>query len=575
MWSIIKQILPLVEKPFRYIGGEVGIAGKNWDQAKVRICLAFPDVYELAMSNTGLPILYNIVNNHPDFLADRVYTPWPDMAFQLKQNKLPLFSLDHKRAVADFEVLGITLPYELSYTNVINILDLAGIPFYSKDRNESYPLIIGGGPCAFNPEPVAPFFDAIVLGDGEQTIIQILEIVKIVKTRREQLNQLSQIQGVYVSSLGQEQQVHKSTVDDLEAVSYPTHPVVPYAAAHNRAGIEVSRGCQRGCRFCQAGFVYRPLRHRSVATAVNLAKENLASTGQEDFSFLSLSLSDYPEFCNLLKATQEATKNQYVNPQFPSLRAESLSDETLDIIKKARSGSFTLAPEAGTERMRQIINKGNTDEDLYASVQKIFSSGWHRVKLYFMIGLPGENEEELAGIVKISKHCLAIGKKHNRRAEVTVSTSIFVPKAHTPFQWVSQISMAEAQAKIAYLQKQLKGRGLSYRWHNSQMSFLEGVLARGGQELAPVLVEAYKSGQYFSGWDEYFNLEKWQAALSQFGINPEQYLKARDQDAKLPWDHLYVDLKKKFLWQEYEKSLKGQTSPICSLSNCLGCGVCK
>ncbi len=568
----ITKILGSVEKPYRYIGGEAGSRKKAWDDAAVRICLAFPDTYEMGMSNVGLSILYNVVNDRPDMLAERAFAPWTDMEAELVKNGLPLFSLESQRPVKDFDVLGVGLPYELSYTNILTILTLSQIPLRAKDRDESHPLVIAGGPSAFNPEPVADFFDAIVLGDGEKTLLQILDLVKEKRPRDELFKRLSEIDGVYVPSIGNK--VKKAIAWDIENSPYPEKPLVAYAAVHDRIGIEVARGCTRGCRFCQAGFIYRPTRVRTPETATKLALSQLQNCGHEDLSFLSLSLGDYPCLNELLKSVGDSWKGSPINPQFPSLRVESLSDETLNLLGSARHGSFTLAPEAATERMRAAINKGNTDEDLYVSVEKVFAAGWHQIKLYFMIGLPGETLGEIEGIVEMANRCLDIGKKYHGRAEVTVSTSTFVPKSHTPLQWAAQISMDETISKQDYLKRQLRRRGLFYRWHNAKMSFLEGVFSRGDRRLSQVIEHAYQLGARFDAWDDKFDFSIWEKALAEEGIDPSQYLRARNQDEKFPWDHLYTELKRDFLWREYEKSKRGEFTEDCSSGKCTGCGVC-
>jgi len=564
----MRDILASVEKPFRYIGGEVGVRKKAWDDAAVRLCLAFPDTYEIGMSNIGLAILYNIVNDRSDMLAERVFTPWTDMEAELTKRGLPLFSLESKKPIKDFDILGICLPYELSYMNILTILSAAGIPWRAKDRDDSYPLVIGGGPCAFNPEPVADFFDAIVIGDGERALIEIMEAVK-----DKRIDRLSEIEGVYVPSQGGKK-IKKALVEDIEVASYPEKTVVPYAAVHDRVGIEVGRGCTRGCRFCQAGFIYRPTRFRSPETATRLAINQLQNSGHEDISFLSLSLGDYPCLNELLRSVNDSWNGAPINSQFPSLRVESLSDETLSLLGKARHGSFTLAPEAATERMRLAINKGNTDEDLYASAEKIFKAGWHQIKLYFMIGLPNETPEELDGIVNMANRCLDIGKKYHHRAEVTVSTSTFIPKSHTPLQWAGQISIEEILEKQAYLKRRLRRHGLFYRWHDAKMSFLEGVFSRGDRRLSYVIEEAHRLGARFDAWDEKFDFSIWQKAFGNAEIDPNGYLKPRDCNTKFPWDNLYTNLKKEFLWREYEKSLSGIPTPDCTREKCQGCGVC-
>ena len=578
MHNEIIKYLKQVEKPYRYIGGETGVCKKDWNSATARICLAFPDVYEIGMSNTGLSILYNMVNKSENMLAERVFTPCLDVEDLLKTKNISLYSLESYHPIKDFDVLGITLPYELSYTNLLTILSLSGIPFRASERGESYPLVIGGGPCAFNPEPIADFFDVIVLGDGEKVLIDIMNVVSQVKqsngSKQDVFDRIEKFDGVYIPALGNSKKIKKAFIEDLEKTFYPEAPIVPYAAAHYRSGVEVARGCMRGCRFCQAGYIYRPTRYRSVERSLELAEKNIQNTGHEDFTFLSLSISDYPYLENILSGINCKFQDQYLNLQFPSLRAESLSSSILQFANKSKGGSFTLAPEAGTERMRDIINKGNTDEDLFISVEKIFSLGWHKLKLYFMIGLPEETEEDLEGIVTIAKKCLNIGRRYNHNVEISVSISTFVPKSHTPFQWEEQISIEEIRKKQGFLKNKLKGRGITYKWHSPEMSFLEGVFARGGRELSFVIEKAHSFGCRFDAWDDYCDILKWNKAFSSCDIDPQQYLRKREYEEALPWDHLFVDLKKDFLIEEHKKSISRVLTPMCSSKKCCGCGVC-
>ncbi|MFH0800536.1 MAG: TIGR03960 family B12-binding radical SAM protein [Pseudomonadota bacterium] len=579
----MRDILPSVRSPFRYIGGEVGARAKSWDAADVRICLAFPEVYELGMSHLGLAILYHIINDQPRMLADRVFAPWHDMEAELSRCNVPLFALESERPLSEFDIIGFSLGYELTYTNVLNMLKLSGIPLRSEERSRvsglesQVPVIIAGGPCTFNPMPMSPFFDAMVIGDGEGAIIGIANAVAEWKgsdvPRLALLKKLATIKGVYVPLI-RDSSPGKAHVSDLDSAPFPGVPLVPHAATQERVAVEVARGCARGCRFCQAGYIYRPVRQRSAARAAGLACDGLMATGNEDFSFLSLSIGDWPPLTEALLSVHDGIGGLPVNASLPSLRAESLTQPVIDALGRARSGSFTLAPEAGSERMRRFINKGNTDDDLYASAEKVFKSGWHAIKLYFMIGLPGETPDDIEGIIRISNRCLDIGRRHCRRPEVTVSTSTFVPKAHTPFQWERQISIDEAQAIQGELKRRLRRPGLFYRWHDAGMSFLEGVFARGGPEIARAVELAHEKGARLDGWEEFFDLARWREAFAEAGVAPEACLEARDTDAALTWDHLGVGPSREFLIREREKAHALEPTEDCTIGKCSACGVC-
>ncbi|MBW2558040.1 MAG: TIGR03960 family B12-binding radical SAM protein [Deltaproteobacteria bacterium] len=576
-YSSIEELLPLVEKPGRYTGGEINSIKKDREKCRLTFALAFPDIYEIGMSHLGLQILYSILNSEPEIAAERVYAPWPDMESLMRENGIPLASLESSTPLSGFDIVGFSLQYELSYTNVLNMLDMGGVPIYSSDRGEGAPIIIAGGPCVFNPGPVAPFFDAFVVGEGEEVI---LEISRAMIGGRESgckrsgiLGLIAEIEGVWVPSLhGMEKKIKKRVVTDLEKWRFPSSPIVPLVkTVHDRITLEIARGCGRGCRFCQPGMVWRPVRERSVEALEKMAEEMLSSTGHSEISLLSLSSGDYSHIEYLLTSLMNQYYEKRVAMALPSMRVETLTGKLIDQIKRVRKTSFTLAPEAGTQRLRDVINKGNTEEALLATARKVFDAGWKSIKLYFMIGLPSETQEDLEGIVDLAYKVLREG---NNRRQVTVSISTFVPKPFTPFQWQKQITIDEIREKQDFFKKNIRHKNLKLKWHDREMTFLEGLMARGDRKISDLVARAFYSGCRFDGWSDRFQFDIWKRAIDDLGINVNDYLGEKDTKDALPWDNIDCGITKEFLAKEYEKSLSAELTEDCRSAGCYQCGAC-
>jgi radical SAM family uncharacterized protein len=593
----LHALLARVQKPGRYTGGELNQVLKPWDRIDTRIALAFPDLYDLGMSNLGLAILYDLINKEPDLLAERTYSPWPDMEQLMRSTAVPLFSLESHHPIQAFDILGISLPYETLYTNTLNLLDLAQIPLRAEGRSNKDPLVIAGGHATLNPEPMAPFIDAFVIGEGEDVMLEIIRTYQAwkesSKDRQQLLIRLANLWGVYVPSLYRVQYLSDGSLSHIEALTpeaqlpvlkriVPRLPkpvtrlIVPFVdVTHNRIPIEIMRGCTRGCRFCQAGMITRPVRERPVDEILNAVEQSLDQTGIDEVGLLSLSSSDYDEILPLVKAVSERFKDRHVKISLPSLRIESVSVQLMDLLQgqSSRSG-FTLAPEAATERMREIINKPVSSERLLETAAEIFSRGWHTIKLYFMIGHPSETLEDVQAIADLCKAVLAEGRKViGKRAKVHAGVSTFIPKPHTPFQWVPCDTEAQIEAKQALLKKQLRGRGLKLNWNNSKETMLEAWLSRGDRRISAVIERAWQLGAKFDAWQEHFAYDLWNQAFAELGIDPTFYThRERPIDETLPWDHIDAGVKKQFLTEDYLWSGRGQTRVDCR-ERCFACGI--
>lgn len=598
----LERILPKVQKPARYTGGEYNQIIKNKDEVELRLAFCFPDTYEIGMSNLGMGILYSTMNELPYVWCERVYAPWGDMYEQMKQNGVPLYALESGDPISEHDVLAFSIGYEMAYSTVLDMMDMAGIPIHSADRHELLPLVIAGGTAALNPEPVADFIDIFLLGEGEEMNNELLALLRTAKaegwSKQDFLEKASRIGGVYVPSFykpvynddctinhfdvhpGAPEKVTKRIIADMNSVHFPLLPIVPSTeVVHDRVNLELFRGCVRGCRFCQAGHVYRPIRAKSPELLAEQGKALLKNTGCQDITLLSLSSSDYRCLSELCDELLGYCEPRSIGLSLPSLRADNFSMDIMHRIQKTRKSGLTFAPEAGSQRLRDAINKNVTEEDLLHTCRLAFEGGWNTIKLYFMLGLPTETDEDILGIAELANQVLhtwrLYAKNKNRGVRITVSTSCFVPKPHSPFQWEQQVTMEEYIRKVHLLRDNIKAKNVVYNWHDPQTSYIEATLSRGDRRIGNVIENVWRAGGRLEAWSDYFSFDRWMKAFDDAGVDPTFYAhRLRDKDEVMPWDNVDVGVRRAHLWHEREQAYKSELSPDCR-KQCSACGAAK